>query len=105
MAAFGDQRNHIISFARTVDRRSMIVVAGRFFLKLGRRMEPAIGQAVWQDSAVIVPESAAAAAYRNVLSGRVVRTARYRGKLLLPLSEVFAELPVALLETAGPDAA
>jgi hypothetical protein len=39
------------------------------------------------------------------LSGRTVRTARYRGKLLLPLSEVLAELPVALLETAASDAA
>jgi maltooligosyltrehalose synthase len=99
MVAFGDQRGHIVSFARMLERRSMIAVAGRFFLKLSRRMEPAIGHTVWQDSAVVVPEDAAAPAYRNLLSGRVVRTSRYRGKLLLPLSEVLAELPMALLES------
>jgi maltooligosyltrehalose synthase len=60
---------------------------------------------VWLDSAVVAPEAASASAYRNILSGRTVRTARYRGKLLLPLSEVLAELPVALLETAASDAA
>jgi (1->4)-alpha-D-glucan 1-alpha-D-glucosylmutase len=105
VAAFGDQRDHIVSFARIGERRSMIAVATRFFLKLGLRLQPAIGQSVWLDSAVVAPEAASASAYRNILSGRTVRTARYRGKLLLPLSEVLAELPVALLETAASDAA
>ena len=82
----------------------MIAVATRFFLKLGLRMRPAVGQSVWQDSAVVAPECAAAPAYRNILTGRTVRTARYRGKLLLPLSEVLADLPVALLEAADSDA-
>jgi (1->4)-alpha-D-glucan 1-alpha-D-glucosylmutase len=84
MAAFGDQTDHIVSFARIGQRRSMIAVATRFFLKLGLRLQPAIGQSVWLDSAVVAPEAASASAYRNILSGRTVRTARYRGKLLLP---------------------
>jgi (1->4)-alpha-D-glucan 1-alpha-D-glucosylmutase len=104
LAAFGDQREHVVSFARIAERRSMIAVATRFFLKLGLRMRPAVGQSVWQDSAVVAPESAAAPAYCNILTGRTVRTARYRGKLLLPLSEVLADLPVALLEAADSDA-
>lgn len=98
LAAFGDQRDHVICFARTAAGRVLIVAAGRFFAGLNGPDGLPVGDEVWQESAVVLPSDIQGAQFRDVLTGAVVRPAVYRGRSLLPLSEAFAALPAAVLE-------
>jgi (1->4)-alpha-D-glucan 1-alpha-D-glucosylmutase len=99
LRCFGDQRDHVITFSRSTADRILITAAGRFFAKLGYRQRLPVGDEVWQDSAIIVPNDRCDLTFRNVLTERIVKPAVYRGRTLLPLSEVFADLPVAVLAT------
>jgi (1->4)-alpha-D-glucan 1-alpha-D-glucosylmutase len=101
LRAAGTRNRNIISFARTALDQSIIVAAGRFFVGLGCRAGYD-GARVWADSDIIVPETIAAAEYRNVISGRTVQPVRSRGQILLPLDHVLADLPVAVLHAEIP---
>jgi (1->4)-alpha-D-glucan 1-alpha-D-glucosylmutase len=98
LAAFGDQRDHVLCFARTTATRVMIVAVGRFYIGLNCREALPVGDQAWQDSAIVLPSDVQGTQFRDVLSGRMVRPAVYRGRSLMPLSEVFADLPAAVLE-------
>ncbi|MBO0799415.1 MAG: hypothetical protein J2P31_11400, partial [Blastocatellia bacterium] len=60
-----------------------------------------IGRAAWEDTAIVVNGEAKCCRYRNIITGELL-TAKRRpdgtGEARLPLAEVFAHLPVALLE-------
>jgi (1->4)-alpha-D-glucan 1-alpha-D-glucosylmutase len=99
MHSFGDQRNHVIAFARTTADRILVTVASRFHIALGCRTRPPLGDEVWQDSAVVIPNDRADLQVRDLFTGRVLTPTIYRQRTLLPLSEVFADLPVAVLVT------
>jgi (1->4)-alpha-D-glucan 1-alpha-D-glucosylmutase len=97
LTAFGDQRDNVISFARTTPEQIVIAIAGRFLMRLGCPQNLPVGEEVWQDSAVVLPHDDESLQFRDVLSGRIVQPSTYRGRSLLPLSEIFADLPVAVL--------
>jgi (1->4)-alpha-D-glucan 1-alpha-D-glucosylmutase len=97
--SFGDQRNHSIAFARTTADRILVTVASRFHIGLGCQTRPPLGDDVWQDSAVVIPNDRADLEVRDLLTGRVLTPTIYRQRTLLPLGEVFADLPVAVLVT------
>lgn len=97
LRAAGERQNHVISFARILGGRSVIVVAARFFMELGAAGRVPLGPEVWGDSALLLRRDLSRAAYRDVFSHATVEAKR-NGKQSLPLAEVFAHLPVALLE-------
>ena len=94
--SFGDQRDHVLAFARTTADRILVIVASRFFIRLGCRTRAPMGDEVWQDSAVVIPNDRASLKLTDVLTGRVLTPTIYRRRTLLPLSEAFADLPVAV---------
>jgi (1->4)-alpha-D-glucan 1-alpha-D-glucosylmutase len=104
LAAEGARQRHTIAFARYLpDGGSAVVIAGRFFVDLGgsatsagERLPP-VGPEVWGETRVALAEPLPRGRYRELLSDRTVETDS-EGRL--PLGEVFAELPLALLEPA-----
>ena len=98
LRAAGDRQNHVIAFARALRRRSAIAVAGRFFMALGAEDTKPTGEATWGDSALLLRRDLSRPAYRDVFSGCTIETVQRNGKPTLPLAQVFAHLPVALLE-------
>jgi (1->4)-alpha-D-glucan 1-alpha-D-glucosylmutase len=94
----GGRQKHAIAFARTLGRRCLIAAAGRFFMELGMGNPNPVGEAVWGESVLLIRRDCIRPAYRDVFSERTIETVRRNGKHLLPLAEVFAHLPVALLE-------
>jgi len=98
LRATGQLQNHAIAFARGLGRRSVIAAAGRFFMELGAEKTKPTGSEVWGDSALLLRRDVPRTAYRDVLSGRKLEIVERNGKDTLPLAEVFAHLPVALLE-------
>lgn len=98
LRAVGARQNHVIAFARSLGSRSLIAVASRFFLSLGAERRRPTGKEVWGDSALMLRRNLSRAAWRNVFSESVIGILPRNGRPTLPLAEVFAHLPVALLE-------
>ena len=59
-----------------------------------------MGPAVWGDTVLRAGHGLPGGVYCDVLTGRRTTPRREAGRLLFPLGEVLAHLPVALLERA-----
>jgi (1->4)-alpha-D-glucan 1-alpha-D-glucosylmutase len=101
LRATGRLQNHAIAFSRGLGRRSVIAATGRFFMSLGAEKTKPTGPGVWSDSALQLRRDVPRAAYRDVFTGRTVEIVEQAGRHIIPLSEVFAHLPVALLESVA----
>jgi (1->4)-alpha-D-glucan 1-alpha-D-glucosylmutase len=91
--AAGEQARHLIAFARVFDGQCALVVVPRFVFELaagaGRPLVPA---SRWGDTAVVLPEELRATPLRDALGG-----GRYAPNVRLPVGELLAQFPVALL--------
>ena len=92
--ADGARAGHICAFARRLKDELAVVVAPRLF----KTLEPE-GGAVWQGHRLEVP---AAGDYCNVLTGECHAAQREETRFWLPLAEVLAHFPVALLLMRSP---
>jgi (1->4)-alpha-D-glucan 1-alpha-D-glucosylmutase len=100
--AEGGRRRNVVAFARrTPDGAAALVVAGRFFAELGAsatdggEVHPPVGPAIWNETSVPLTDPLPRGRYREVLSDRTVET---DGQGRLALGDLFADLPLALLE-------
>jgi (1->4)-alpha-D-glucan 1-alpha-D-glucosylmutase len=90
LAAAGERARHVVAFARG----AAITIVPRLPRALSVDAPP-LGD-VWGSTSVALPENAFSR-YRDVLTGRVIATAGETPRTL-PLAEVLAVLPVAVLE-------
>jgi (1->4)-alpha-D-glucan 1-alpha-D-glucosylmutase len=90
LAAQGARAAHVIAFARLHEGTAAIAVTGRHYAKLPG-VDP-VG-ATWEDTKLMLPGSLAGRAWRDVLTDRSLGA----DSGALPLGEVLAHLPVALL--------
>ncbi|MDQ3906760.1 MAG: malto-oligosyltrehalose synthase, partial [Acidobacteriota bacterium] len=99
LGARGPRADNVVAFARRSGDDECIAVAARFFTRLtdGRPERLPLGAEVWGDTALPVEPGEGAARYRDVFTGAEVSPQGSCGNVL-PLAEVFAHLPVALLE-------
>lgn len=95
LPAIGEQRRHVIAFARSLSNRRVVVVAARFFCGLGLPARPPLGTEVWSGCALALPDERAFREYRDVFTGNTIRVQEGG---TLDLAEALARLPVALLE-------
>jgi (1->4)-alpha-D-glucan 1-alpha-D-glucosylmutase len=93
LAAAGERAEHVVAYARG----EAIVVVARLPRTLAGPNLP-LG-AVWQATELPLPE-AAAERYRDALTGREITPLAREGRRVLPLDDVLAQLPVAVLEPA-----
>jgi (1->4)-alpha-D-glucan 1-alpha-D-glucosylmutase len=96
LTADGSRRAHALAFARVQGQTASITVTGRFFSVLGAAESAPLGEAIWGDTRIPLDRALPRGAWRDVLSGRVVRGAGEDGGTLR-LAEVFTDLPVAIL--------
>lgn len=119
----GSRKDDLCAFARKSGDQRIVVVAPRFFSRLTQTPKmgivsrvpqmiaatffsrftqlpegPPIGEEVWQDSGLVLPDGTAGQHYRNTFTGETVAAVESEGAVVLPLSKVFASFPVALLE-------
>jgi (1->4)-alpha-D-glucan 1-alpha-D-glucosylmutase len=90
----GARGGHVVAFARIGDEGAALALGARFFTRIPW---PPVGAAAWGD-AVVGVEGTGGAAFRDALTERELRARTGAGGLELPLAEVFADLPLALLE-------
>jgi (1->4)-alpha-D-glucan 1-alpha-D-glucosylmutase len=99
----GERERHVVSFARRIGDKTVIVIATRFFMRLTPG-EP-VGPEAWGDTSILMDDELAGC-YRDVFTGwRVQARKRPHGDENgdendneLPVAEALARLPVALLE-------
>jgi (1->4)-alpha-D-glucan 1-alpha-D-glucosylmutase len=99
VAGDGVRAGNICAFERRTAQASVVVAVPRFLSEItsGIRALP-FGKTVWEDGVLIVPEEAGTE-YRNLFTGEVLTAAfQAKGKNGMPLADVFANFPVALLE-------
>jgi (1->4)-alpha-D-glucan 1-alpha-D-glucosylmutase len=99
LEASADANEQIVAFARALGDEEALVVAPRLLAK--RLRDPnllPLGEAAWDHALLILPNAEVGYRYRNIFTDEIV-TAIAKDQLVgLPLAEVFANFPVALLE-------
>jgi (1->4)-alpha-D-glucan 1-alpha-D-glucosylmutase len=98
LRAAGRRQNHVVAFARSLNRRAVIAASGRFFMSLGAPGRVPVGEEAWGDAVLMLRRDLARTAYRDIFSQATVEVGTRNGQPVLPLAQIFAHLPVALLE-------
>jgi (1->4)-alpha-D-glucan 1-alpha-D-glucosylmutase len=99
LAARGPRREHVVAFAREHATGRVVVVAPRFFARLGGDGPP-LGP-VWDGTWIEGVAPAGEGPYRNLLTGERHAAAVRDGQPVLELAQVLATFPVAVLEEEG----
>jgi (1->4)-alpha-D-glucan 1-alpha-D-glucosylmutase len=95
--ASGARAPNVVAFARDDGASGVVVVTGRLFASLGLGEGAApVGDPVWQDTELELPELADETELTDALTGAAHRIRGGR----LPVGAALAELPVALLQYA-----
>ena len=92
------RQNQVVAFARSLNQHSVIAACGRFFMSLGAPGRVPVGEEAWGESVLMLRRDLVCPVYRDVLSDARVEVVTRNGQPVLPLAQVFAHLPVALLE-------
>jgi (1->4)-alpha-D-glucan 1-alpha-D-glucosylmutase len=89
----GVRADNVCAFARVQEGRCAIVAVPRLVTQLVRGVDDMpLGPAVWQDTALELPEALGQRSYRNVFTGEIVGAAER-----LAVAELMANFPVTLL--------
>jgi (1->4)-alpha-D-glucan 1-alpha-D-glucosylmutase len=98
--AIGERANNVCAFVRRMGAESAIIAVPRFFASLiGKPQGLPLGEEVWGDSSLMVPFFEPGARYRNIFTGEIIAAREYKNATALKLSELFANFPVAMLDS------
>jgi (1->4)-alpha-D-glucan 1-alpha-D-glucosylmutase len=91
----GGQARRVCAFARRGGNEAVVALTGRFFLELLPRQPWAAGAGIWSGTRVDLPDPLRGRVWRDAVTGREIRESAGA----LDLGDVFAALPLALLES------
>ncbi len=97
LRAIGEKHRHVVAFARSHHGRQILVMAGRLFAQVGADYRLPVGEETWGDTTVMLRRQFAHRTYRDIFTGQTVAVGSRKNHQVLPLSEVFSSLPLALL--------
>lgn len=95
----GARKDHVCGFARQREDENVLVVVPRFLTRLVEVSEEPLGEAVWIDSCLVIPEEVVGVQFRNVFTNELTPALVQDGKRVLFLRDVFKSFPAAMLET------
>jgi (1->4)-alpha-D-glucan 1-alpha-D-glucosylmutase len=94
----GAQQEHLFGFVRRNGRQAAAVAVPRLLTALVPALDQLpFGRDVWQDTMLHLPEVDPSQRWQNVFTGEVVQSCVRSGQTILPLAEILAHFPVALL--------
>ncbi len=104
LEASADAAEQVLAFARSHGGAEAITVAPRLLAKRlgGDPQRHPLGAECWGEALLLLPGAAAGQRYRNVFTGETVAAAALGGAVGLPLAQVLALFPAALLEKVTP---
>jgi len=96
----GENGQHVCAFARRQEEKAVLVIVPRFMTQLIKSSDEAtLGAQAWRDAWVDLPDEISGNHFRNIFTNETVEKVEQNGQGKLLLSEVFANFPVAMLET------
>lgn len=87
----GNLKEHIVAFARTVGDTMAIAVAPRFYTKLVQPGEFPVGEKIWADTQIKLPQGSPSN-WRNAITNQTVS-----GNDTIAIAQILQHFPVALL--------
>ncbi len=98
MSCTGAYAEHVFAFVRRLGDDSVVVAVPRLLASLILDSDQApLGEAVWDDTRLELPDEVSEVAWRNIFTREQVSIAKQDGRRSLAAREVFAHFPVALL--------
>jgi (1->4)-alpha-D-glucan 1-alpha-D-glucosylmutase len=102
LLAHGEKAEHVVAFARSLADEQAIVVAPRLVATLsGGEARAPVGEAIWGETWLALPEARPGAAYRDCLTHTRLVAERFEGGVGLRMGALFETLPLALLTPLG----
>jgi (1->4)-alpha-D-glucan 1-alpha-D-glucosylmutase len=98
----GNRANHAVGFARSLAGKTVIALAGRFFLRLFNG-HPAPTGDVWGNTALTLPKKIGQPRFQEVLTGRNIASEQREDGAVIPLAQAFSHCPAALLVSQETD--
>ena len=89
----GSYKEHILAFMRVYGEIKTISVVPRFLTSLVKIQELPLGENVWKDTVIFVPDDSYNNKWENTITGGQVRGV----EKALPVAEILRHFPVALL--------
>jgi (1->4)-alpha-D-glucan 1-alpha-D-glucosylmutase len=94
----GAKQEHVFGFVRRHEKRAALVAVPRLLTGLvPSPSELPLGQDVWQDTLLLLPEGVSNRRWRNLFTGESLKCLVRSDQMALLLADVFAHFPVALL--------
>ena len=89
----GQQREHVVTYARGREGKAVLVVVPRWVMRLA---SPPLGEQAWSDTTLKLPEELANfKRWRNIYTGETLEAT---SESMLPLQRILARFPIALLD-------
>jgi (1->4)-alpha-D-glucan 1-alpha-D-glucosylmutase len=96
--AHGERAENVFAFIRRLEQRWVLAAAPRFFTRLAPAAgDLPLGAEAWRDSVLLLPGIPPRQRCRNIFTGEAHTLVERSGQPALPLADVFAHFPVALL--------
>ncbi len=99
LSFYGDQQNHLIAFARVLERKAVLVIAGRFFTTLLKDTTPLIESSTWKETYLTLPSELKNLSFSNVFTGATFAPEEFQGQACLSLEKILGLTSCALLES------
>jgi len=96
LKAHGANRESIIAFSRRFQEKWIVVATPRLLSKIVKPGTFPLGRKSWASAALVLP-SFAPKTWFNILTGEPIGLVREKDKWVLPVAEMFAHLPFAVL--------
>ena len=98
----GDQKDHVVAFARILGNQSVVAVAPRLIASLvGTETRLPVGSEIWNQSASALPQNLAGHRFQNVLTKEEVGVIRVGETAHLLMTDALRTCPVAILRGEG----
>jgi (1->4)-alpha-D-glucan 1-alpha-D-glucosylmutase len=96
--AHGERSEHVFAFIRRLGEHWAVAVAPRLVARLLPGVgDLPLGSGVWGDTALVLPGIRLHEHCRNVFTGEIHEPIERDGKTVLPLPDLFAHFPLAVL--------
>lgn len=92
-------KEHVCAFARRKDEKVVLIIVPRFLSHHVNSMDDMpLGKQIWGESRILIPDEVPGDQFQNIFTGETIQKFDQDGQKALPLSEIFAHFPVAMLE-------
>ena len=100
LEVIGEKSYSVCAYARREGRREIIIAVPRFLAKWVDVNEPPLGT-IWKDTALLIPFLTPGSHLKNIFTDDIMIAREHDNRISVPVAEVFADFPAAMIERTG----